>query len=144
MSNGLMFLDANPEQQIRELERELATRHRVYPRWIQEGKLKELDAQLRISALEASIFALKAYYSERRDGLGIPQEKAAKVLRSVMKLKRDWGFVSTWMIEHQYWNNSEANEGKSGLDLFVGFLRNVKYGTAVLGNKSMQGNLFNQ
>jgi hypothetical protein len=144
MSNDLKFLDVNPEQQIRELERELATRVRVYPRWIQQGKIKERDAQLRLSALEASIHALRVHYSERRDGLGIPQAKAASGLRSAMKLKLHWVFASNWMIENNYWSPSEATEAKSVLDDFIGFLRNVKYGSAVMGNKSMEGNLFNQ
>ena len=53
-----MFPDATPEDvrhddKITELERELQVRRRVYPRWIQTGKINREQAHRRIITLEA-------------------------------------------------------------------------------------------
>lgn len=144
MHNELSFLDANPEQQIKELERELETRRRVYPRWIREGKLSEKDAQFRIASMEASVFALRDYYGQRRDGFGISSDRAALALKSVLKLKKEWAYISSRLIQNGIWNNADSKFGTEGLDIVVGFLRNVKYGTAVAARKCVQGNLFDK
>ena len=53
-----MFPDATPADvmqadKVAELERELQVRRRVYPRWIQTGKLSRELAHRRIITLEA-------------------------------------------------------------------------------------------
>ena len=40
------------DQQLAELERELGVRKNIYPRWVQEGKLKQQQADHRIHVLE--------------------------------------------------------------------------------------------
>lgn len=37
----------------RECERELAMRRRVYPRWVETGKMKKHDAERQIAIMEA-------------------------------------------------------------------------------------------
>lgn len=41
-----------------EIKRELATRRRVYPRWIEEGKIKEEVADFRVLVLEALLIRI--------------------------------------------------------------------------------------
>lgn len=41
------------EHKISELRREIETRRRVYPGWVQNGRLSKQDADYRISVLEA-------------------------------------------------------------------------------------------
>ena len=41
------------EEMQEEVKRELATRNRVYPRWIQDGKIKKDVADFRVLVLEA-------------------------------------------------------------------------------------------
>ena len=41
------------EEMREEIRRELATRNRVYPRWIQDGKIKKETADFRVLVLEA-------------------------------------------------------------------------------------------
>lgn len=65
---GSMFPDATPADvmqadKIAELERELQVRRRVYPRWIQTGKLSRELAHRRIITLEAIL----ADYRHRED-----------------------------------------------------------------------------
>jgi hypothetical protein len=43
------------QQIIRELERELAKRNEVYPRWIREGKISEGTANLRRDCISEAI-----------------------------------------------------------------------------------------
>jgi hypothetical protein len=43
------------QQIIRELERELATRNKVYPRWIREGKITEGTANHRRDCISEAI-----------------------------------------------------------------------------------------
>ena len=43
------------QQVIRELERELATRNKVYPRWIREGKITEGTANHRRDCISEAI-----------------------------------------------------------------------------------------
>jgi len=44
------------QQIIRELERELATRNKVYPRWISEGKIAEATANHRRDCISEAGF----------------------------------------------------------------------------------------
>ena len=39
------------ERWTRELEREIAMRERVYPRWVAQGKMREAEAERRIDTL---------------------------------------------------------------------------------------------
>ncbi len=53
-----MYPDATPadvryQDKVKELERELAVRRGVYPRWIQTGKINRETAHRRIITLEA-------------------------------------------------------------------------------------------
>lgn len=41
------------EEMSKEISRELVTRKRVYPRWIQDGKIKQETADFRCLVLEA-------------------------------------------------------------------------------------------
>jgi hypothetical protein len=45
--------------QIAEIEREIALRRRVYPRWIQIGRMKQDDADRHIATLEAARVTLQ-------------------------------------------------------------------------------------
>lgn len=58
-------MKTKPEQitleEIRdELKREIKTRQRVYPRWIQQGKIDERTAALRVLILEANLALIEA------------------------------------------------------------------------------------
>lgn len=44
-----------PEEVLKELQRELATRKQVYPKWVALGKLKRPTADHRIAAIEWAI-----------------------------------------------------------------------------------------
>lgn len=57
-----MAKDVTLEEEIKELERELNTRKRVYPEWSKgpTPKLKPEEADRRIRCIEASIRRLKA------------------------------------------------------------------------------------
>ena len=51
---------------IRELERELDTRKKVYPRWKLEGKIKSLIADHRIACIEKAIKLLKESQTQQK------------------------------------------------------------------------------
>lgn len=42
------------DQQLAELDRELAMRRNVYPKWVRDGRMKEATADRQIAALEAA------------------------------------------------------------------------------------------
>lgn len=42
-------------EQLKELRRELAQRRRVFPKWVQDGRLEQAEADRRIARLEAAI-----------------------------------------------------------------------------------------
>lgn len=46
-------------QQIAEVERELALRRRVYPKWVESGKMKQIAADLQMARLTAVRDTLK-------------------------------------------------------------------------------------
>lgn len=46
--------------QIQEIERELAMRRRVYPRWVRLGKIRKMDADHRVEVLESILEELHA------------------------------------------------------------------------------------
>jgi hypothetical protein len=46
------------EEEIEELQRELAIREKVYPRWIQEGKIKRDQAEKKKGLLKSTIARL--------------------------------------------------------------------------------------
>lgn len=58
------------EEQIQELERELALRERVYPKWVEAGRMSQREAQQRYLALRAALTTL------RSGGRGQPSERA--------------------------------------------------------------------
>lgn len=41
------------DDMVKELDREVALRQRVYPRWVESGKMKPLEARRRIALLQA-------------------------------------------------------------------------------------------
>lgn len=51
--------DVRHEDIIEELERELAMRRKVYPRWITSGKIDQVTATRRILVLEAALERLR-------------------------------------------------------------------------------------
>jgi hypothetical protein len=61
MSGGLDF---GPrvmpiDEQIACVKREIEMRRRVYPRWVQEGKMKQAKADAEIEAMEAVLATLR-------------------------------------------------------------------------------------
>ena len=56
-----LFGDAIPiSDQVAEVEREIALRRRVYPRWVSNGQLKQDRADRQIAVMEAVLKTLKA------------------------------------------------------------------------------------
>lgn len=47
------------DEQISEVQREIALRKRVYPRWVSEGKIQKEQADLQILTMEAVSWTLK-------------------------------------------------------------------------------------
>jgi hypothetical protein len=47
------------EAQIKEVEREIAQRERVYPRWVEAGKLPRATADRQIAVMRAVLHTLK-------------------------------------------------------------------------------------
>lgn len=56
MTGTAIDLDA----QIVEVRRELGARRRLYPRWVEEGRMPEHVAAQRLAAMEAVLATLKA------------------------------------------------------------------------------------
>lgn len=56
-----MAIDQPPDltEQIMELERELAKRREVYPRWIAQDKIKLQTANYRVETMKAAIESLR-------------------------------------------------------------------------------------
>lgn len=48
------------EQQIACVEREVKMRHRVYPRWVADGRMTQQKADAEIAAMEAVLQTLQA------------------------------------------------------------------------------------
>lgn len=65
-----MFTDAPIPlaAQIACVERELALRRRVYPRWVTTGKLTEGKANAEIKGMQAVLDTLRAVYQNQDDG----------------------------------------------------------------------------
>lgn len=53
-----------PQQRITELERELTTRERVYPRWVRDGKISQQTADHRVQVLRDLIAELRTRYPQ--------------------------------------------------------------------------------
>ncbi len=58
MNQATMFPEATPDDvrlhdKIQEIERELELRRKVYPRWVQAGKISQEQAHRQIIVLEA-------------------------------------------------------------------------------------------
>lgn len=51
--------DRNLEEQVSELERELAVRKRCYDRWVAEGKLSRVDARDRLERLQSALHTVQ-------------------------------------------------------------------------------------
>lgn len=47
------------DQQIKCIERELAFRRRCYPKWIQDGRIKQLEADYEIECMECVLNTVK-------------------------------------------------------------------------------------
>lgn len=47
------------DAQVKEIEREIALRRRVYPRWIEAGKLSQTAADRQIAVMEAVAATLR-------------------------------------------------------------------------------------
>lgn len=54
---------------IKEIERELSVRRRVYPDWVRMGKIKQAVANDRITALEHAVLLLKKIASPEQTTL---------------------------------------------------------------------------
>ncbi len=57
-----LFPEALPDlrAQIKEVEREIAQRERVYPRWVANGNLKKATADRQITTMRAVLHTLSA------------------------------------------------------------------------------------
>jgi hypothetical protein len=55
-------MSTSKRSQVEELERELKLRLRVYPRWVQAGKLKQEEMDHRVACLTDAIAGLRAAY----------------------------------------------------------------------------------
>ena len=53
------------QEQITEIERELGLRRRVYPKWVDAGKMKQATAEYRIEVLEGVLDTLRSF----KDGI---------------------------------------------------------------------------
>ena len=51
--DGPSWRDIRPQDMIEELDREIKVRRRVYPRWVENGKLDPVTADRRILTLQA-------------------------------------------------------------------------------------------
>ena len=47
------------EEQIREIAREIELRKRVYPRWVEDGRYTQVEADHKIAVMEAVLATLK-------------------------------------------------------------------------------------
>lgn len=56
------------EDEIQELEREVALRRRVYPRWVFQGRITQVKADRQIAVMQSAINRLKATPSPVRPG----------------------------------------------------------------------------
>jgi hypothetical protein len=61
----------SPEERIEELKREIATRKRVYPQWIIDGKIDADIASLRLRCLEDT---LKDLYDQKYTGAPVHKQ----------------------------------------------------------------------
>jgi hypothetical protein len=58
-------------EQIREVQREIAMRERLYPGWVKNGQLSRHDAARNIARMQAVLKTLQSLVpQERRDGQG--------------------------------------------------------------------------
>lgn len=53
------LLPITTHEMVTEIEREIAMRERVYPRWIADGKLKQAKADRQIAILRAAVARLR-------------------------------------------------------------------------------------
>jgi hypothetical protein len=53
------------EAQLREVEREITLRRRVYPRWVADGRLTQAAADRQIAVMEAVAGTLQAVVEKR-------------------------------------------------------------------------------
>ena len=56
-----MLLPPSLGEQIACVEREIALRRRVYPRWIESGRLSQRKADIEIAAMEAVLTTVRRY-----------------------------------------------------------------------------------
>lgn len=54
------------EEQIKEIKREIGMRERVYPRWIEQKKLKQVDAEHHMAAMRAALDTLREVEQSRK------------------------------------------------------------------------------
>lgn len=59
------------DRQIACVQREISMRRKVYPRWVQCGRMKQDQATREIAAMEAVLETLKALERERHPELGV-------------------------------------------------------------------------
>ncbi len=56
-------------EQITAIRREIGYRERVYPRWIEQGKMKPQDAEYQIAAMKAALETLRKLFDEQNPEL---------------------------------------------------------------------------
>ena len=75
-SNQLLLIDCqiSLQDKIASLERELALRERLYPKWVLEGRMIESEAAREIAVLKAILADYQdAKYREDYDAEGLPR-----------------------------------------------------------------------
>lgn len=131
-----------PMHEIRELERELEVRRKVYPGWVQSGKLSAREADHRLICLESAIFSLRQFHASDKAGYGIDPQKADRALSRLMKVKKDWNYIQSCIISLGFWTGKDAEEVLAGFDMLTSFLRQAKNGVVDGSRIGVQGDLF--
>lgn len=63
----MSFTPVSIERQIECVKREIAMRERVYPRWVQSGKMTKLVADDEIAAMKSALITLETA-KQKKDG----------------------------------------------------------------------------
>jgi hypothetical protein len=76
-SEGLGMSEISVDMQIACVERELALRRRVYPRWVKTGKFNQVRADFEIDAMAAVLETLKSLRPEIKQRVLFEEESGA-------------------------------------------------------------------
>lgn len=68
---GATVADVTLDDQLRSVEREIAYRERVYPRWVEDGRMKAEDAARELLVMRAVRETVAALMGAGQDGAGL-------------------------------------------------------------------------